>query len=175
MRKIKVCWISSFWEIHLFSCISAWDNTLFLMREFTRNSVSPHAGIHWTSWKSTQRNYTFSGALPQVEIHNNKSISSYAETYILVNFLILENSHFLVYIRMRYDSFRHCLIHALELLTEFVCSNILLYHQTIVLATETSPKWHRCFTKNIWRLQFVKKFKIASSSDHWLPIMFIFC
>ena len=101
MRKIKVWWISSSWEIHLFSCTSAWGNTLFLMREFTRNSVSTHAGIHWTLWKSTQRNYTFSGALPQVEVHNNKSISSYAETYILVNFLILENSHFLVYIRMR--------------------------------------------------------------------------
>ena len=101
MRKIKVWWISSSWEIHLFSCISAWGNTLFLMREFAWNSVSPHAVIHWTLWKSTQRNYTFSGALPQLEIHNNKSISSYAETYILVNFLILENSHFLVYIRMR--------------------------------------------------------------------------
>ena len=101
MRKIKVWWISSSWEIHLFSCISAWGNTLFLMREFAWNSVSPHVVIHWTLWKSTQRNYTFSGAPPQVEIHNNKSISSYAETYILVNFLILENSHFLVYIRMR--------------------------------------------------------------------------
>ena len=32
--------------IHLFSCISAWGNTLFLMREFAWNSVSPPA-VQW--------------------------------------------------------------------------------------------------------------------------------
>ena len=98
-------------------------NTLFLMWTFTLNCVSPHAVIHqkmcksvqriYTFFgvlphaeihqkmcKSAQRIYTFLGAFPQVEIHNYKCISSYAENKSLVNFLVLGNTPFLVYIRM---------------------------------------------------------------------------
>ena len=54
-------------------------NTLFLMWEFTLNCVSPHAVIHQNLCKSAQRIYTFSSAFPQVEIHNYKCRSTYAE------------------------------------------------------------------------------------------------
>ena len=100
-------------DLHILLCISTCGNslksvqirvcgnTLFLMWEFTLNCVSLHAAIHQNLCKSAQRIYTFSGAIPQVEIHNYKRISSYAENKILVNFLVSGNSHFLVYIHMR--------------------------------------------------------------------------
>ena len=105
--------ISAGADLHILLCISTCGNslktmkirvrgnTLFLMWEFILNCVSPHAVIHQNLCKSAQRIYTFSGAFPQVEIHNYKCIFSYAENRILVNFLVFGNSHFLVYIRMR--------------------------------------------------------------------------
>ena len=105
--------ISAGADLHILLCISTCGNslktvqirvrgnTLFLMWEFTSNCVSLHAVIHQNLCKSAQRIYTFSVAFPQVEIHNYECISSYAENQILVNFLVLGNSHFLVYIRMR--------------------------------------------------------------------------
>ena len=75
-------------------------NTLFLMWTFTLNCVSPHAVIHQKMCKSAQQIYTFLGEFPQVEIHNYKCKSSYAEIQSLVNFLVVGNTPFLVYIRM---------------------------------------------------------------------------
>ena len=105
--------ISARADLHILLCISTWGsslktvqirvrgNTLFLMWEFTFTCVSPHAVIHQNLCKSAQRIYTFSGAFPQVEIHSYKCLSSYLEYEILVNFLVLGSSHFLVYIRIR--------------------------------------------------------------------------
>ena len=105
--------ISAGADLHILLCISTCGNslktvqirvrgnTLFLMWEFILNCVSPNAVIHQNLCKSAQRIYTFSSAFPQVEIHNYKCRSTYAENQILVNFLALGNSHFLVYIRMR--------------------------------------------------------------------------
>ena len=105
--------ISAGADLHILLCISTCGNslktvqirvrgnTLFLMWEFTFNCVSPHAVIHQNLCKSAQRIYTFSGSFPQVEIHNYKCISTHAEYQILVNFLVLGNSYFLVYIRKR--------------------------------------------------------------------------
>ena len=78
-------------DLHILLCISTCGNslktvqicvrgyTLFLMWEFTLNCVSPHAVIHQNLCKSAQRIYTFSSAFPQVEIHNYKCRSTYAE------------------------------------------------------------------------------------------------
>ena len=100
-------------DLHILLCISTCGNslktvqirvrgnTLFLVKEFTLNCVSPHAVIHKKLCISAQRIYAFLGAFPQVEIHNCKCKSSYAENQSLVNFLVLGNSPFLVYIRMR--------------------------------------------------------------------------
>ena len=99
-------------DLHILLCISTCGNslktvqirvrgnTLFLMWTFTLNCVSPHAVIHQKMCKSAQQIYTFLGAFPQVEIHNYKCKSSYAENQSLVNFLVLGNTPFLVYIRM---------------------------------------------------------------------------
>ena len=93
-------------DLHILLCISTCGNSLktVQIRVFTLNCVSPHAVIHQNLCKSAQRIYTFSGAFPQVEIHNYKCISTHAENQILVNFLVLGNSHFLVYFRMRFFS-----------------------------------------------------------------------
>ena len=92
--------ISTCADLRIFLCISTSGNllktvqiricrnTLFLMREFSLSSISTHVVIHQTLCKSAQRKYTFSGAFPQVEIHNYKCMSSYAENQILVNFLV---------------------------------------------------------------------------------------
>ena len=79
--------ISAGADLHILMCISTCcnslktvqihirGNTLFLMWEFTLNCVSPHAVIHQNLCKSAQRIlYAFSGAFPQVEIHNYKCI-----------------------------------------------------------------------------------------------------
>ena len=99
-------------DLHILLCISTCGNslktvqirvrgnTLFLMWTFTLNCVYPHAVIHQKMCKSAQRIYTFLGTFPQVEIHNYKCKSSYAENQSLVNFLVLGNTPFLVYIRM---------------------------------------------------------------------------
>ena len=83
--------ISAGADLHILLCISTCGNslktvqirvrgnTLFLMWEFTLNCVSPHAVIHQNLCKSAQRIYTFSSAFPQVEIHNYKCRSTYAE------------------------------------------------------------------------------------------------
>ena len=85
-RRISPCA-----DLHILLCISTCGNslktvqirvrgnTLFLMLEFTLNCVSPHAVIHQNLCKSAQRIYTFSSAFPQVEIHNYKCRSTYAE------------------------------------------------------------------------------------------------
>ena len=91
-------------DLHILLCISTCGNslktvqirvrgnTLFLMWTFTLNCVSPHAVIHQKMCKSAQQIYTYLGAFPQVEIHNYKCKSSYAENQSLVNFLVLGNT-----------------------------------------------------------------------------------
>ena len=96
MRECTIAWelprgekrISAGADLHILLCISTCGNslktvqirvrgnTLFLMWEFTVNCVSPHAAIHQNLCLSAQRIYTFSGAFPQVEIHNYKCITS---------------------------------------------------------------------------------------------------
>ena len=117
-------------DLHIFLCISTCGNslktvqirvsgnTLFLVKEFTLNCVSPHAVIHQKLCISTQRIYAFLGAFPQVEIHNCKCKSPYAENQSLLNFLRFweihlfscisawdfsswGNSHGTVYLRMQ--------------------------------------------------------------------------
>ena len=83
--------ISAGADLHILLCISTCGNslktvqirvrgnTLFLMWEFTLNCVSLLAVIHQNLCKSARQIYTFSSAFPQVEIHNYKCRSTYAE------------------------------------------------------------------------------------------------
>ena len=87
--------ISAGVDLHILLCISTCGNSLKTVQ------IRIHRNTLFLMWEFILNCVSLSGAFSQVEIHNYKCISTYMENQILVNILVLGNSHFLVYIRMR--------------------------------------------------------------------------